>query len=154
VIQRALVLDLYVHQGNGTAHIFQNDPTVFTFSMHQENNYPPKQQSDLDIGLGDNTPDDLYLSLLSEHLASILRAHKPDIVHYLAGADPYWDDKLGGLQLTIDGLKARDELVFGECRQRGIPVVITLAGGYARETSHTVQIHVNTVELAIQSLQC
>jgi acetoin utilization deacetylase AcuC-like enzyme len=145
LIQRVTVVDLDVHQGNGTAHIFQDDPTVFTFSMHQENNYPPKQRSDLDLGLEDGTPDDAYIALLRKNLTQVLDKHRPQLVHYLAGADPYWDDKLGGLSLTIDGLRQRDQTVLQLCAQRSIPVVITLAGGYARNTADTVLIHKNTI---------
>jgi acetoin utilization deacetylase AcuC-like enzyme len=148
--ERVLVVDLDVHQGNGTAHIFQDDPQVFTFSMHQEDNYPPKQKSDLDLGLRDGIDDREYLSLLTEHLPKLLDDHDPQLVHYLAGADPYFDDKLGGLNLTIPGLLERDRIVLHACRDRQIPVVITLAGGYARDTQDTVTIHRNTLVEAMQ----
>lgn len=143
-IGRACVIDCDLHQGNGTAFIFGQDPDVFTFSIHQENNYPPKERSDLDIGLPDGAGDDLYLGKL-QVVGGILDRHRPSIVLYLAGADPYRDDKLGGLSLSKDGLKKRDILVFDECRKRRIPVCVVLAGGYALDTADDVDIHVNTI---------
>jgi acetoin utilization deacetylase AcuC-like enzyme len=148
-ITSAAIIDLDVHQGNGTAHIYQHDPAVFTFSMHQEDNYPPKQQSDLDVGLDDGVADEEYLNRLEECLTLVFTRHQPELVHYLAGADPYCDDKLGGLSLSMEGLLARDRMVFEECKRRGIPVVVTLAGGYARNTQDTVSIHCNTIRLAM-----
>ena len=145
-IRRALVVDLDVHHGNGTAAIFSGDDTVFTFSMHQQNNYPAwKPPSDLDLGLPDATGDQDYLALLERHLPVILDRHGPDLVVYLAGADPYERDQLGGLALTIDGLRRRDAYVLGTARSRGLPVAVTLAGGYAANERDTVEIHVNTV---------
>jgi acetoin utilization deacetylase AcuC-like enzyme len=150
--QRVVIVDLDVHHGNGTAAIFASDPRVFTFSMHQQNNYPAeKPPSDDDVGLPDRTGDDRYLQLLAEHLVRILDGHRPDLAFYLAGADPYREDQLGGLSLTRAGLRTRDRMVLHECRARGVPVAVTLAGGYARMTADTVQIHVATVEEAAAS---
>jgi acetoin utilization deacetylase AcuC-like enzyme len=143
-IARAAVIDTDVHQGNGTARIFRGDPSVFTFSIHQENNYPVKERSDLDIGLDDGTGDEEYLRLLGGALPRILDGHRPDLVIMPAGADPYREDQLGGLAMTIDGLRRRDELVAAACARRRIPVVGALAGGYARDVQDTVTIHVNT----------
>lgn len=147
VIARAAVVDLDVHHGNGTASIFAGDPTVFTFSMHQKNNYPAdKPPSDLDIGLEDGTGDDEYLNALEAGLREMLDAQDPDLIVYLAGADPYRDDQLGGLSLTLDGLRARDRMVIEECRERGVPLAVVLAGGYAYRLEDTVAIHVATIE--------
>jgi len=143
-INRAAIIDCDLHQGNGNAFIFRNEPRVFTFSIHQENNYPVKQKSDLDIGLADGTGDEEYLRLLRRHVPQILSDAKPDLVVYLAGADPYEGDQLGGLALTIGGLRERDEFVISECAARDIPVCILLAGGYAVDTADTVEIHMNT----------
>jgi acetoin utilization deacetylase AcuC-like enzyme len=148
-IRRALVVDLDVHQGNGTAAIFAAEPDVFTFSMHQENNYPAwKPPSDLDLGLEDGVEDEEYLALLDRHLPDILERHQPDLAVYLAGADPYAEDQLGGLSLTIEGLRRRDALVLDACRRRDVPVAVTLAGGYARREADTVAIHVATAREA------
>jgi len=146
---RAAVIDLDVHHGNGTAAIFRDDPTVFTFSMHQENNYPfVKPPSDLDVGLADGTGDDAYLRLLDRHLSELLSRHRPELVFYLAGADPYRFDQLGGLGLTLAGLKRRDEVVFERALATGAGVAVCLAGGYAVRTDDTVEIHCNTVRAA------
>jgi len=147
-VKKVLVLDCDLHQGNGTAFIFGADPDVFTFSIHQENNYPVKQKSDLDIGLADRTDDATYLAHLHKHVPKIINDFVPDLVVYLAGADPYEDDQLGGLSLTMNGLKERDEFIIGECVKRGIPVAILLAGGYAVNTDDTVAIHCNTCKVA------
>jgi len=147
-ITRAAVVDLDVHQGNGTAHIFQDDDDVFTLSIHQENNYPVKQRSDLDVGLDNGVGDDEYLSRLAEALEQIW-AFAPEIVLYQAGADPYADDLLGGLALSLAGLEERDRRVIEGCGERGIPVVITLGGGYARNVEDTVRIHTQTCRLAL-----
>ena len=177
-IQTALVVDLDVHHGNGTAAIFAGDRSVFTLSMHQENNYPyPKPPSDIDVGLPDATGDETYLRLLDDALAraftkfakaaptrvssgftpsevegrrdpaarSTLHDARPDLIWYLAGADPYLEDQLGGLALTINGLMERDRKVIRAAKTRGIPIAITFAGGYARRVEDTVQIHVNTI---------
>jgi len=150
-IKTAMVVDTDVHQGNGTAAIFRKDPNVFTLSIHQENNYPvPKEISDLDIGLADGTGDTEYLSRLEGGLARSLHSFHPDLLCYIGGADPYREDQLGGLALTIEGLERRDRLVFEHARNLGIPVMSTLAGGYARRVDDTVRIHVNTVRAAAE----
>ncbi|HVF43725.1 MAG TPA: histone deacetylase [Pyrinomonadaceae bacterium] len=142
---RAAVVDLDVHQGNGTAAIFEGDAEVFTFSMHGAKNYPLfKQRSSLDVELPDGTSDDEYLDALSRHLPRAF-GHAPEIVFYLGGADPYAGDKLGRLSLSIEGLRARDELVLRECRARGVPVATVMSGGYAADIDDTVEIHCNTI---------
>jgi acetoin utilization deacetylase AcuC-like enzyme len=149
LIRRAAVVDCDVHQGNGTAAIFADDPEVFTLSLHGEKNYPLlKQQSTVDVALADGTEDQEYLSLLSRHLAVVLDRFRPEIVFYQSGVDPYCDDRLGRLALTLDGLKRRDSMVFDECRARALPCVITLGGGYARKVSDTVEAHCNTIRAA------
>ena len=149
LVDKALVIDLDVHHGNGTAAIFADTPAVYTFSMHQGHNYPGwKPPSDRDVALGDGINDDEYLGLLDTHLPEILKSHDPQIAFYLAGADPYREDQLGGLGLTIDGLRTRDELVYDYLRAAGVPVAVTLAGGYAVNTDDTVEIHCNTVRKA------
>jgi acetoin utilization deacetylase AcuC-like enzyme len=141
---RAAVIDLDVHHGNGTARIFQGDPRVFTFSMHQQHNYPvDKPAGSLDIGLPDVAGDDAYLARLPSALDEVF-AHQPDVVFYLAGADPYGDDQLGGLALTKPGLGERDRLVLRACGRAHVPVVVLLAGGYARRIEDTVDIHYAT----------
>ncbi len=148
-IESALVIDLDVHQGNGTAAIFAGDPGVFTFSVHEEANYPfPKPPSDLDVGLARGTPDGEYLELLRAHLPAILEGFEPDVAFYLAGADPYREDQLGGLGLTIEGLRRRDDEVFAYLADAGVPVAACLAGGYARRTQDTVEIHLGTLRAA------
>ena len=149
VIRRAAVIDLDVHHGNGTAAIFANEPDVFTFSMHQEHNYPAqKPPSDLDIGLADGIGDDEYLSAVEHHVPKILENHRPDLVFYLAGADPYEHDQLGGLGLTLSGLRRRDRLVFDALANAGVPGAVSLAGGYALHPDDTVEIHCGTVREA------
>ena len=147
---RFFIVDCDLHQGNGTAYIFQDDPDVFTFSIHQENNYPVKQKSDLDIGLANRADDATYLAHLRQHVPAIINDFAPEFVIYLAGADPYEDDQLGGLSMTIDGLQRRDEFVMGECVKRGIPAATLLAGGYASNTDDTVTIHCNTCKVAYE----
>lgn len=148
-IRTAMTVDTDVHHGNGTAAIFANDASVFTLSIHQENNYPmPKPPSDDDIGLEDGTRDQDYLDALESGLVRALKKMTPDIIFYVGGADPYREDQLGGLALTMEGLQERDRMVFEHARRRGIPVASTLAGGYARRVSDTVRIHVNTVIVA------
>jgi acetoin utilization deacetylase AcuC-like enzyme len=145
-IRTAMTVDTDVHHGNGTAAIFGNDASVFTLSIHQENNYPmPKPPSDEDIGLEDGTRDQEYLDALEEGLLHALQKLTPDLIFYVGGADPYREDQLGGLALTIEGLQKRDRLVFEHARRKGIPVASTLAGGYARRVADTVRIHVNTI---------
>jgi len=146
-VARAAVVDLDVHQGNGTAFIFQDDPSVFTFSMHQENLYPVKRQSSLDIGLENGTVDEEYLARLRESLPNVLDPFAPQLVVYIAGADVYAQDQLGGLRLTLQGMEERDRLVVSECRRRGIPVAALLGGGYAARLEDTVRAHVNTARI-------
>jgi len=149
-VTRAAIVDVDVHQGNGTARIFREVPEVFTLSIHQEANYPmPKETSDLDVGLADGAGDDDYLAALDRALESVW-AHAPEIVLLQAGADPYRDDQLGGLALTFDGLEARDRRVLEGCAARGIPAVVTLGGGYARRLEDTVEIHVRTCRVALE----
>ncbi len=148
-IERAAVIDCDVHHGNGTAAIFRDDPSVFSFSIHQERNYPAwKPPSDLDLGLDDRTGDAEYLDLIERHLPGILDRHRPQLAFYLAGADPYEGDQLGGLSLTLEGLAARDRLVFDLMRQHGVSVAVALAGGYAIRQHDTITIHCNTVREA------
>ncbi|HYY57653.1 MAG TPA: histone deacetylase [Pyrinomonadaceae bacterium] len=148
LISRAAVVDCDVHQGNGTATIFAEDPLVFTFSMHGAKNYPLfKARSSLDLELPDATTDDVYLETLHAHLPRVF-AHAPDIVFYLGGADPFAGDRLGRLSLSIAGLRARDEYVLGECRARRVPVVTVMSGGYAEDINDTVEIHCNTIRAA------
>ncbi len=148
LVRRAAVVDLDVHQGNGTATIFETDASVYTFSMHGAKNYPIfKARSTLDVELPDGTGDDEYLRTLAEHLPRVF-AHRPDIIFYLGGADPYAGDKLGRLSLSIPGLRARDEFVLSECRTRSVPVVTVMSGGYAADINDTVEIHCNTIRVA------
>jgi acetoin utilization deacetylase AcuC-like enzyme len=152
-IRRAAVIDLDVHQGNGTHAIFAGDESVYTFSMHGARNYPShKVAGSLDIELADHTGDDDYLSALSEALPRVLAAASPDLVIYLAGADTHEGDRLGRLCLTFDGLARRDALVLDACREVGLPVAITIAGGYGRDIADTVKAHLNTVRIARQSV--
>ena len=144
-IERIAVVDLDVHHGNGTAFIFENDPGVFTFSMHQQHNYPIwKPRGSLDIGLPDGVHDATFLAEL-ERALPIVMAARPQCVFYLAGADPYEDDQLGGLRLTKEGLRQRDRRVISAVARAGVPLVVVLAGGYARRVEDTVAIHVATV---------
>lgn len=146
-VARVAVVDLDVHHGNGTAAIFAGEGRVFTMSMHQQNNYPlEKPPSDVDVGLRDRTGEDEYLDLLQQHLPAAVEKHAPDLVFYLAGADPYRLDQLGGLALTRDGLRERDRTVLDACRSAEVPVAVVLAGGYAVDTDDTVAIHAATVE--------
>lgn len=160
-VERIAIVDLDVHHGNGTAFVFSGtglrhsrgdlSPSVFTFSMHQQHNYPMwKPKSSLDIGLPDGTHDAAYLRELERALPQVM-AHRPQCVFYLAGADPYEDDQLGGLRLTKDGLRQRDRLVIDAVRGADVPLVITLAGGYARRVEETVAIHAATIEEALRS---
>jgi acetoin utilization deacetylase AcuC-like enzyme len=145
-IGKAMVIDTDVHQGNGTAAIFAKDDSVFTLSIHQENNYPAnKAKSDVDLNLQDGIGDQEYMDILLPAVRKALDEFHPDILFYVGGADPYREDQLGGLALTMEGLKKRDAEVFIEARKRQIPVVTTPAGGYARRVQDTVQIHVNTI---------
>lgn len=148
-IKKAIVVDTDVHHGNGTAHIFRDDSSVFTLSIHQENNYPAyKPPSDLDLPLDDGVEDEEYLAALLPAVARVLDDYCPEILFYVGGADPYVEDQLGGLRLSKSGLKARDKGIFYAARSRGLPVVTTLAGGYARRVEDTVRIHANTIVAA------
>jgi len=148
-IETAMVIDTDVHHGNGTAAIFASDPTVFTFSIHQENNYPyPKPPSNIDVDLQDGVDDHEYLELLASNLQRAFKEFNPDLIFYVAGADPYREDQLGGLALTLDGLARRDAMVFDYAREHRVPIAVTLAGGYARRVVDTVRIHVNTIVAA------
>jgi acetoin utilization deacetylase AcuC-like enzyme len=151
-VKKAVVVDTDVHHGNGTAAIFLKDPAVFTISIHQENNYPAhKPPSTIDLNMADRADDDEYLGVLIPAVQKALDEFGPDILFYVGGADPYCEDQLGGLSLTKEGLKQRDQQVFEEARRRGVPVATTLAGGYARRVEDTVRIHVNTI-LAAQEV--
>ncbi len=150
-IERVLVCDLDVHQGNGTASILAHDDSIFTFSMHGERNYPVrKETSDLDIELPDGTTDALYLERLREALSKIVSSFKPQAMIYLAGADPFEGDRLGRLKLTKAGLKARDQFVLQTARDNCIPVAVTMAGGYAHDVADIVDIHFNTVRTVFE----
>jgi len=152
-VKRALIIDCDLHQGNGTAYIFRNDKDVFTFSIHQENNYPfYKPAGDLDIGLPDRTKDNVYIGHMEKHIPKIISDFKPDFIMYVAGADPYENDQIGNLGLTIDGLRKRDEFIFLQGRNYGIPVSVVLAGGYAYRQEDTVEIHFNTVKAGVEIL--
>jgi acetoin utilization deacetylase AcuC-like enzyme len=145
-VRKAMVVDTDVHHGNGTAAIFAGDESVFTISIHQENNYPPhKPPSNIDLNMWDRADDVEYLGELIPVVQKSLDDFRPDIVFYVGGADPFCEDQLGGLALTKRGLSERDRKVFEEVRRRGIPVATTLAGGYARRVEDTVRIHVNTI---------
>ena len=149
-ISSAAVVDVDVHQGNGTAFVFDRDPSVFTFSIHQEHNYPHVEpRGSLDVGLPDGTGDREYLLALEGALPDVL-AGRPDLIVYVAGADPFLEDQLGGLCLSHDGLRGRDFLALSSARDAGIPVVIVFAGGYARRIEDTTAIHVATIEEAIR----
>jgi len=148
-LARVAIVDCDVHQGNGTASIFAGDDSVFTFSIHGARNFPfAKETSDLDVELADGTADDEYLWHLERALDETLERSRPQLVFYLAGADPYEDDRLGRLKLTQRGLAARDELVLSTLHARGIPVAIAMAGGYARNIDDCVAIHARTLESA------
>jgi len=147
-VQRAAVIDLDVHHGNGTAFIFESDSSVFTFSMHQQYNFPMwKPRGSLDIGLMDGIGDADYHRQLEEALPAVM-ASNPECLFYLAGADPYEQDQLGGLRLTLDGLRARDRIVIDQARRNRLPMVIVLAGGYARRVEDTVAVHTATMKEA------
>lgn len=147
--QKGMVVDCDVHQGNGTAEIFAEDDTVFTFSMHQMDIYPAKKEkSSLDVGFWSDDGDGKYLAALRSHIPSIYKSFKPDIVFYLAGADPYEKDQLGGLKLSFEGLIERDTIVIRGALSAGIPIVILFAGGYAYDVMDTVKTHINTIRVA------
>jgi acetoin utilization deacetylase AcuC-like enzyme len=153
-IRRAMVVDCDVHHGNGTAAIFAGDSSVFTLSIHQFNNYPTdKPPSSLDIHLADATGDAEYLNRLGNGYRAALSMFSPELIVYVAGADPYYADQLGGLMLTFEGLMDRDRLVIHTARAKGIPVAIVLAGGYAESVEDTVTIHVNTAAVAKEAME-
>ena len=153
-IERAMVVDTDVHQGNGTAVVFGGDGNVYTLSLHQEHNYPfPKPPSTMDVDLPDGIGDQEYLAILEKHLHQALHDFAPELLFYVAGADPYREDQLGGLALTMEGLAQRDALVFDYARRNGVPVAIALAGGYARRVADTVDIHVGTIIAARDAAQ-
>ena len=148
-ITRALVVDLDVHQGNGTAKIFEYEPRVFTFSMHGARNYPTrKEKSDLDIGLPDATGDAVYLDTLAGHLPGLLDGVRPDVVFYLSGVDVLETDKLGRLALTLQGCKERDRYVLQCCYDRSLPVAISMGGGYSERLATIIEAHANTYRVA------
>jgi acetoin utilization deacetylase AcuC-like enzyme len=149
LVERVVVLDTDVHQGNGTAAILRGDPSVFTFSIHGARNFPfRKEESDLDIPLPDGADDGEFLEALEGGLEKALEASRAGLAIYLAGADPYEDDRLGRLSVSKEGLAERDRLVLETCRERGIPVAVTMAGGYARQIEDTVDIHFRSIERA------
>jgi acetoin utilization deacetylase AcuC-like enzyme len=153
MVERAMVIDTDVHHGNGTAAIFAGDASVFTLSIHQFDNYPShKPPSTVDIHLPNGVGDEGYLARLGDACRAGLAEFRPQLVMVVAGADPYREDKLGGLSLTMEGLKARDRLVFDLARARGAGVAVTLAGGYARDVDDTVTIHCNTVRAAAEAM--
>lgn len=147
--QRILIVDLDVHQGNGTAKIFENEPRVFTFSMHGERNYPVrKEKSNLDIGLPDGMEDDAYLSILRETLPRLLDDFQPDFVFYQSGVDILATDKLGRLNISREGCRERDRIVFTMCKQHHLPVVASMGGGYSPRIADIVEAHANTFRVA------
>lgn len=144
-IETAMVIDTDVHQGNGTAAIFARDESVFTLSIHQAHNYPyEKPPSDLDVALEDGVGDDEYLERLGAALEAAFARMRPSLIAYVAGSDPYCDDQLGGLKLSVEGMMARDRLVASFARKCGVPIFASLAGGYARRFEDTVLLHGNT----------
>ncbi|WP_188373360.1 histone deacetylase family protein [Winogradskyella haliclonae] len=146
---KILIVDLDVHQGNGTAEIFRDDASVFTFSMHGASNYPfKKEQSDLDIPLENNTDDNLYLKILKDTLPRLIDAQQPDFIYYLSGVDVIASDKLGKLAMTINGCKARDQFVLEQCKANNIPVMCSMGGGYSPDVKTIVDAHANTFRLA------
>jgi acetoin utilization deacetylase AcuC-like enzyme len=148
---RVMIIDCDLHQGNGTASIFSLDPGVFTFSIHQENNYPFfKERSGLDIGLRDRAGDKEYMAALCEHIPKIVSDFRPGLIIYAAGADPYKDDKIGGLSITKGGLQARDEFIFRQAVHFDVPIALVLAGGYAYDEDDTVDIHYATITSALK----
>jgi len=148
-IRKAMIVDCDLHQGNGTAAVFAGDSRVFTFSIHQMDIYPSeKVASSLDVGLWSGDGDGAYLAALREHFPRLYAEFRPDLVIYVAGADPYRGDQLGGLDMTIEGLRERDAIVIGEARKLKVPVAVVLAGGYASKVEDTVAIHLNTIKTA------
>ena len=149
VVSKILIVDLDVHQGNGNAHIFRDEPRVFTFSIHGERNYPlRKEQSDLDIGLPDRTTDETYLRILHETLPGLIQQENPDLIFYLAGVDVLEVDKLGRLSLTVEGCKERDRMVFTLAHQSHIPIAVSMGGGYSDHIKTLIDAHANTFRIA------
>ena len=149
LVDKVLIIDLDVHQGNGTAEIFQNDSSVFTFSMHGKSNYPfVKEKSDLDIALENETKDQEYLSTLKEIVPQLIHQEKPDFIYYLCGVDVIATDKLGKLSLTIEGCKERDRFILQTCFDEKIPVMCSMGGGYSKDIKIIVEAHSNTFRLA------
>jgi acetoin utilization deacetylase AcuC-like enzyme len=154
-VSRVAVVDLDVHQGNGTASILARDDTVFTLSVHGAQNYPfEKEESDLDVALPDGTGDAVYLAALEQALAAMFSRFAPQLIIYLAGADPHEGDRLGRLKLTMAGLAARDRMVLSAAAQRGLPVAVAMAGGYGRNIADTVAVHLQTVTMAAAQMRC
>jgi acetoin utilization deacetylase AcuC-like enzyme len=152
--KKILIIDLDVHQGNGTAKLFENNPAVFTLSMHGKHNYPfHKEQSDMDINLEDGTTDMLYLSILQNHLPAIIQQEKPDIAFFLSGVDILETDKFGKLKITIAGCSQRDKIVFNLLKQNNIPCVVAMGGGYSADIKIIVEAHANTFRLAKEIYQ-
>lgn len=148
---RIAIIDLDVHQGNGTAHIFKDDASIFTLSVHGENNFPFKKElSNLDFGLADGSDDQIYLNTLGIALDQLNTCFKPDFIIYLAGADPHEDDRLGRLNISTEGMRHRDETIFQYGRDRQIPIAFSMAGGYGKDISSTVDIHFQTIQTALQ----
>ena len=151
LVNKVLIIDCDVHQGNGTAAILKNDPTIYTFSIHGKNNFPyHKETSDLDIELENETDDAAYLVALEKGIEASLGACDANLAIYLAGADPYKNDRFGRLSLTKDGLAVRDQIVLQRLRQTGLPVAVTMAGGYAKQVRDAVDIHFQTVSTAVE----
>jgi len=149
LVKQVLIIDLDVHQGNGTASIFKNDPRVYTFSIHGEHNYPlRKEMSDKDIGVPDGIKDDQYLTILSNELPNLIESVSPDIVLYLSGVDVIETDKLGRLGLTKNGCKERDRMVFEQCAKYSMPVAVSMGGGYSEKISDIIDAHTNTFKEA------
>lgn len=149
IVRKILIVDLDVHQGNGTAQIFRNEKRVFTFSMHGAKNYPlRKEQSDLDIPLPDKLTDEPYLKILRETLPRLIDEVEPELVFYLSGVDVLESDRLGRLSLSLAGCKARDRFVFETCKKNNIPVAVSMGGGYSKQLSHIIEGHANTYRAA------
>ena len=149
LVEKILIVDLDVHQGNGTAEIFRDDDSVFTFSMHGKSNYPfIKEQSDLDIPLENGIEDQEYLTILNEILPKLILEQEPDFIYYLSGVDVIESDKLGKLSLSMEGCKERDRFVLQTCKDYGIPVMCSMGGGYSKEIKVIVEAHANTFRLA------
>ena len=152
-IAKAMIVDCDLHQGNGTAAALRGDSSIFTFSIHERDTYPfESEQSSLDIGLPGGTRDQEYLTTLQSHYPQVLDSVKPDLVIYQAGADPYKEDMLGSLELTMAGLKQRDQYIIGQARKRKIPLAVTLGGGYALDVEEVVSIHAETIKVAIEAM--